>query len=93
MSRDFNDEIKVGDVFERKVKKIIKSGLFIELTKGRDGYLHISQVAKNVAGDSPKRIDRIEDYVQEGDMLTVRVQEIAEDGRIRLENVTQSGQS
>lgn len=77
--KELTKDIEVGDIIKGKVKKIIKSGLFIELSKGTDGFMHISQVAE-------KRVENIEEYVKEGELLEVKVKEISEDGKIRVIN-------
>ncbi|OPX21574.1 MAG: hypothetical protein B1H03_06390, partial [Planctomycetales bacterium 4484_113] len=50
---------------------------FIELVPGRDGLLHISNVADH-------RIDKVEDYLKVGDKLTVRVRDVDENGKVNL---------
>lgn len=77
--KELTKDVEIGDIIKGKVKKIIKSGLFIELSKGTDGFMHISQVAE-------KRVENIEDYVKEGELLEVKVKEISEDGKIRVIN-------
>lgn len=71
----------IGDIVDAKVKKIISSGAFLELAKRTDGFLHISDISKRVG----KRIDRIENYISEGEILTVKIIEIdSNNGRIKL---------
>lgn len=59
-------EVKTGDVFEGKVKKIMTFGAFIELIPGQEGLLHISKM-------SDKRINKVEDVMHEGDVVSVKV--------------------
>ena len=59
-------EPKIGDIVEAKVKKVIASGAFLEITKGRDGFLHISEI-------SSERVNNINDHVKESDILKVEV--------------------
>ncbi|MGZ4359862.1 MAG: polyribonucleotide nucleotidyltransferase, partial [Gaiellaceae bacterium] len=69
---------EVGDEYTGKVVKLTQFGAFVELKKGTDGLLHVSNVG-------PGRIARIEDVIDRGDMLDVLVQEVdKERGRIGL---------
>jgi polyribonucleotide nucleotidyltransferase len=70
---------EVGDTFvERKVVKTTQFGAFVELKKGTDGLLHVSNVG-------PGRVGHIEDVINRGDVLDVLVQEVdKERGRIGL---------
>jgi polyribonucleotide nucleotidyltransferase len=75
--RAMTKEVEVGDEFTGKVVKTTAFGAFIELTKGTDGLLHISNVAPG------RRIDTVEDVLNKGDELEVRVVEVdRERGRI-----------
>jgi polyribonucleotide nucleotidyltransferase len=72
-------EVEVGDEFTGKVVKTTTFGAFIELAKGTDGLLHISNVAPGT------RIATVEEVLNKGDELTVRVVEVdRERGRIGL---------
>ncbi len=62
-------EVEVGDVFTGKVVKTTDFGAFVELKKGTDGLIHISRLSK-------KRVDKVEDVVKRGDIITVEVVEI-----------------
>jgi polyribonucleotide nucleotidyltransferase len=62
-------EVEVGDVFTGKVVKTTDFGAFVELKKGTDGLIHISRLSK-------KRVDKVEDVVKRGDIVTVEVVEI-----------------
>jgi len=72
-------EVEVGDEYVGKVVKTTTFGAFIELAKGTDGLLHISNVAPG------ERVDSVEDVLSRGDEVTVRVVEVdRERGRIGL---------
>jgi polyribonucleotide nucleotidyltransferase len=69
---------EVGDTYTGKVVKTTQFGAFVELTKGTDGLLHVSNVG-------PGRVGHIEDVITRGDVLDVLVQEVDNDrGRIGL---------
>jgi polyribonucleotide nucleotidyltransferase len=77
--RSMTKEVEIGDQFTGKVVKTTTFGAFIELAKGTDGLLHISNVAPG------KRIATVEEVLNKGDELTVRVVEVdRERGRIGL---------
>ena len=75
--RAMTSDIGVGDEFEGKVVRIMPFGAFIELVPGRDGFLHISNVAE-------RRIDRVEDVLSINDELQVKVMDIDDQGKISL---------
>ena len=68
---------QVGDVFRGKVVRIMQFGAFVEIAPGKDGLVHISKLAD-------KRVEKVEDVVNIGDELEVRVAEIDSQGRINL---------
>jgi polyribonucleotide nucleotidyltransferase len=77
--RSMTKEVEVGDEFTGKVVKTTTFGAFIELSKGTDGLLHISNVAPG------KRIATVEEVLNKGDELAVKVVEVdRERGRIGL---------
>jgi polyribonucleotide nucleotidyltransferase len=77
--RSMTKEVEIGDEFTGKVVKTTTFGAFIELAKGTDGLLHISNVAPG------RRIATVEEVVNKGDELAVRVVEVdRERGRIGL---------
>jgi polyribonucleotide nucleotidyltransferase len=77
--RSMTKEVEVGDEFTGKVVKTTTFGAFIELAKGTDGLLHISNVAPG------RRIASVEEVLDKGDELAVRVVEVdRERGRIGL---------
>ena len=72
-------EVEVGDEFAGKVVKTTTFGAFVELSKGTDGLLHISNVSPG------QRVDTVEDVLNKGDEINVRVVEVdRERGRIGL---------
>jgi polyribonucleotide nucleotidyltransferase len=72
-------EVEVGDEYVGKVVKTTTFGAFVELAKGTDGLLHISNVSPG------KRVDTVEDVLNKGDEINVRVVEVdRERGRIGL---------
>ncbi|MFH0923560.1 MAG: polyribonucleotide nucleotidyltransferase [Candidatus Falkowbacteria bacterium] len=70
-------EFKAGEVFTGKVVRILDFGAFVELTPGHDGMVHVSELA-------PYRIEKPSDFVNEGDIVTVKIKEIDEKGRVNL---------
>ena len=75
--RTMMKEVEVGDEYQGKVVKTTTFGAFIELSKGTDGLLHISNVSPG------NRVDTVEEVLSKGDEITVRVVEVdRERGRI-----------
>ncbi|MEC3886037.1 polyribonucleotide nucleotidyltransferase [Halobacillus sp. HZG1] len=74
---DIVREVEVGEVYDGKVKRIEKFGAFVELFKGKEGLVHISEMAE-------ERIGKVEDIVSLGDTIKVKVKEIDNQGRINL---------
>jgi polyribonucleotide nucleotidyltransferase len=70
-------EAEVGKVYEGAVTKILDFGALINVLPGKDGLLHISQIAH-------QRVERVEDFLKEGDIVKVKVLETDEKGRIKL---------
>ncbi len=70
-------ELMIGDVFEGPVSRIMSFGAFVEILPGKDGMVHISELSED-------RVDRVEDVVQVGDHVKVKVMEIDNLGRINL---------
>ena len=68
-------EAEVGQVYNAKVKRIVKYGAFVELFPGKDALLHISQI-------STERINKVEDVLKLGDSIEVKVTEIDKQGRV-----------
>ena len=84
-------EVEIGKVYEGPVTKILDFGALINLLPGKDGLLHISQIAH-------ERVERVSDYLSEGQIVKVKVMETDEKGRIKLslkaliERPSQSGE-
>ncbi|WP_409359879.1 polyribonucleotide nucleotidyltransferase [Aneurinibacillus thermoaerophilus] len=74
---DIVREVEVGQVYNGTVKRIEKFGAFVELFSGKEGLVHISQLAE-------ERVGKVEDVVAIGDKLMVKVTEIDNQGRINL---------
>ena len=72
-------ELKTGEIFQGKVVKITDFGAFIELLPGQDGLLHVSELAPR-----GKKINSVEDLIHRGDIVTVRIKNIDESGKISL---------
>ena len=75
-------DVEAGDIYTGKVVKTTNFGAFVELTPGRDGLVHISRLAPG-----RQRVERVEDVVNEGDRIKVRVLEIDKQNRISLEKL------
>ncbi|MBB3867845.1 polyribonucleotide nucleotidyltransferase [Parageobacillus toebii NBRC 107807] len=74
---DIVREVEVGQIYLGKVKRIEKFGAFVELFNGKDGLVHISELAE-------ERVGRVEDVVSIGDEILVKVMEIDKQGRVNL---------
>ncbi len=70
-------DVEVGQMYLGKVKRIEKFGAFVEILNGKDGLVHISELAEG-------RVGRVEDVVTVGDEILVKVTEIDKHGRINL---------
>ncbi|MCS7059478.1 MAG: polyribonucleotide nucleotidyltransferase [Meiothermus sp.] len=70
-------EAKVGEIYEGTVTRITNFGAFVEILPGKDGLLHISQLAKG-------RVERVEDVLKLGQKVRVKVNSIDEQGRVDL---------
>ena len=77
MIEDIVKEPEVGEIYEGKVVKIMEFGAFVNILPGKDGLVHISQLAK-------ERVKKVEDVVSVGDTVRVKVSEIDKQGRINL---------
>src|SRR4051794_18509649 len=76
---------EVGQVYSGKVVNITKFGAFVNILPGRDGLLHISKMGGG------KRIDRVEDVLDLGDEVEVRVDDVDPQGKVSLSPVTPLG--
>ena len=70
-------DVEVGAIYEGKVAKIMDFGAFVTIAPGKDGLVHISQLAD-------KRVEKVDDVVKEGETVRVKVLEVSRDGKIRL---------
>jgi len=70
-------EPELGTIYQGTVKSVKEFGAFVEILPGREGLLHISQIDN-------RRIARVEDVLKVGDEVTVKLIEIAPDGKLRL---------
>ncbi|MCI9031115.1 MAG: polyribonucleotide nucleotidyltransferase [Clostridia bacterium] len=71
------ENVKVGEVYEGEVVKVIESGAFVELVPGKDGRIHISKLSK-------QRVEKVTDVVDVGDKVAVEVIKILDNGKIDL---------
>jgi polyribonucleotide nucleotidyltransferase len=74
---DIVREVQVGEIYLGKVKRIEKFGAFVELFSGKDGLVHISELAE-------ERVKQVEDVVKLGEEVLVKVMEIDKQGRVNL---------
>ena len=77
MIRGLTKEVVVGEVYEGPVTRIMTFGAFVEILPGKEGLVHISELANY-------RVNRVEDEVQSGDVVKVLVVEVDNLGRINL---------
>src|SRR5690606_37669080 len=70
-------EAEVGKIYDGKVTRCVDFGAFVEIMPGTEGLLHISQIAQ-------ERVEKVTDYVNEGDMIKVKVLDVDQRGRINL---------
>lgn len=70
-------DVTVGEVYQGKIKRILEFGAFAEILPGKEGMIHISQL-------SNQRVNKVTDVVKLGDVVTVKVISIDEQGRINL---------
>ncbi|GEA51071.1 polyribonucleotide nucleotidyltransferase [Vibrio inusitatus NBRC 102082] len=70
-------EVEVGTIYTGKVARLADFGAFVTILPGKDGLVHISQIAD-------KRVEKVSDYLTEGQEVKVKVLEIDRQGRVRL---------
>lgn len=70
-------EIEVGRIYQGKVTRIVDFGAFVAIGGGKEGLVHISQIAD-------KRVEKVTDYLQMGQDVPVKVLEVDRQGRVRL---------
>jgi len=74
---DITAEVEVGRVYEGTVLRLLDFGAIVQILPGKDGLLHISQIAN-------ERVNQVSDYLKEGQAVRVKVLEADEKGRVRL---------
>lgn len=70
-------EVEVGTIYNGKVVRIVDFGAFVTILPGKDGLVHISQIAE-------ERVANVSDYLQTGQEVKVKVMEVDRQGRVRL---------
>lgn len=75
--KNLTREVKVGEVFQGKVVRILDFGAFVEILPNQDGLVHISELAHY-------HVNKVEDIVKVGDVISVKVIKVDEQGRINL---------
>jgi polyribonucleotide nucleotidyltransferase len=75
--REITAEAEVGKVYEGEVRSILAFGAFVQILPGKDGLLHISEIAH-------RRLERVEEELKVGDIVKVKVLEVTPEGKIRL---------
>ena len=75
--KSITQDIEVGQVYDGVIKRLIAIGAFVEILPGKEGLVHISQLAAN-------RVEQVEDVVKVGDTLKVKVVEVDGQGRLNL---------
>ena len=74
---ELTHEVQVGETYLGKVTRLMKFGVFVEILPGKEGMVHVSQLAT-------RRVEKPEDVVHEGDEIMVKVTKIDDKGRINL---------
>ncbi len=74
---ELTHEFKAGEIFKGTVSKMFDFGVMVEISRGNSGLVHISELA-------PYRISKPSNFLKEGDVVTVRVKEIDDKGRVNL---------
>jgi polyribonucleotide nucleotidyltransferase len=75
--RELTAEVEVGKIYDGTVLRLLDFGAIVQILPGRDGLLHISQIAS-------ERVNQVSDYLKEGQVIKVKVLEADEKGRLRL---------
>ncbi len=75
--RELTAEVEVGKIYDGTVLRLLDFGAIVQILPGRDGLLHISQIAA-------ERVNQVSDYLKEGQAVKVKVIEADEKGRVRL---------
>jgi len=74
---DITAEVEVGRIYDGVVLRLLDFGAIVQVLPGKDGLLHISQIAK-------ERVNQVSDYLKEGQAVRVKVLEADDKGRLRL---------
>jgi polyribonucleotide nucleotidyltransferase len=77
MIRGITEDPEVGRTYQGKVRSVVTFGAFIEIVPGRDGLLHISEIEHH-------RVGRVEDVLNVGDLVMVKVIGVDREGKIKL---------
>jgi len=77
MITDLTAEVEIGKIYEGTVLKILDFGAIVQVLPGRDGLLHVSQIAN-------ERVNLVSDYLKEGQLVRVKAIEADDKGRLRL---------
>ena len=75
--QEITAEAEVGRIYHGKVERIVDFGAFVNILPGKDGLLHISQIAE-------ERVENVSDYLKEGEEVDVVVLDVDQRGRIKL---------
>ncbi|MDP1898319.1 MAG: S1 RNA-binding domain-containing protein, partial [Sulfurimicrobium sp.] len=74
---DITAEVEVGRIYEGTVLRLLDFGAIVQILPGKDGLLHISQIAN-------ERVNAVADHLKEGQLVRVKVIETDDKGRVRL---------
>jgi polyribonucleotide nucleotidyltransferase len=77
MIEGLTKEVKIGDIYDGKVSRIMTFGAFVEILPGKDGLVHISELEY-------RRVEKVEDVLSEGDIVQVKLIGIDNQGRVKL---------
>jgi polyribonucleotide nucleotidyltransferase len=77
MVEEITAEAEVGEIYTGKVARIVDFGAFVNILPGKDGLVHISQIAN-------ERVENVSDHLSEGDEIRVKVLDVDQRGRIKL---------
>ncbi|HEY7728475.1 MAG TPA: S1 RNA-binding domain-containing protein, partial [Candidatus Eisenbacteria bacterium] len=75
--RSIVEDPEIGRVYQGIVRRVVPFGAFVEISPGKDGLVHISEL-------EPHRVERVEDVINEGDTVLVKVIAIDREGKIKL---------
>ena len=75
--RSITEDPEIGRVYQGTVRRVVPFGAFVEISPGKDGLVHISELEE-------RRVERVEDVINEGDSVLVKVIGIDREGKIKL---------